>query len=169
MSVHHDLLAQALHLANREPKKPKQASLRRSVSASYYAVFHLLVDSAVRRLVPGQARTALRNCLRRGFQHSTMKAVARQFAANQLSPKLEPALDNLSLQAELVRVAQTFADLQEHRHRADYDMARPFTRLEARNVAENARGAFSNWDVVRNTVQADTFLVGLLSFDNLRT
>ena len=43
MTVHDDLLAQALHLASKEPRRPRQASLRRSVSASYYAVYHLLV------------------------------------------------------------------------------------------------------------------------------
>ena len=53
MTLQRDLLAQARHLATREPKRPKQASLRRSVSASYYAVFHLLVDNGVRRLVSG--------------------------------------------------------------------------------------------------------------------
>ncbi len=44
MSLSRDLLKQARILARKEPKKPLQASLRRSVSASYYAIFHLLVD-----------------------------------------------------------------------------------------------------------------------------
>ena len=42
MPFPNDLLEQARHLANREPKRPKQASLRRAVSAAYYALFHLL-------------------------------------------------------------------------------------------------------------------------------
>src|SRR6266571_1109983 len=41
-SLHNELLAQAWHLAKKEPKHPLQASLRRAVSAAYYAVFHLL-------------------------------------------------------------------------------------------------------------------------------
>ena len=41
MSFPNDLLEQARHLANREPKRPKQASLRRAVSTAYYALFHL--------------------------------------------------------------------------------------------------------------------------------
>jgi uncharacterized protein (UPF0332 family) len=39
-----DLLEQALHLANRERKGPRQASLRRAVSTAYYALFHLLIS-----------------------------------------------------------------------------------------------------------------------------
>ena len=38
MSLHQDLLAQARHLLRKEPRRPKQASLRRAVSAAYYAL-----------------------------------------------------------------------------------------------------------------------------------
>ena len=37
--ISHDLLAQARILATREPRRPKQATLRRSVSTCYYALF----------------------------------------------------------------------------------------------------------------------------------
>jgi uncharacterized protein (UPF0332 family) len=40
------LLEQAKHLANREKKRPRQASLRRAVSTAYYALFHLLIYEA---------------------------------------------------------------------------------------------------------------------------
>ena len=56
MSLPRDLLAQATLLATKEPRRPRQASLRRSVSASHYALFHLLVDTAARRLVSGNDR-----------------------------------------------------------------------------------------------------------------
>src|SRR5712692_5365690 len=42
-----DLLEQARHLANREKKRPRQASLRRAVSTAYYALFHLLISEAL--------------------------------------------------------------------------------------------------------------------------
>ena len=59
MSLHDDLLGQARQLAAKEPKRPLQASLRRAVSASYYALFHLLVYHAARRMFPGRGRAAL--------------------------------------------------------------------------------------------------------------
>ena len=46
-AYHDDLLAQALSLVHKEPRNPKQASLRRAVSAAYYALFHLLISEAV--------------------------------------------------------------------------------------------------------------------------
>ncbi len=47
MAYPDDLLEQAQHLAQREPKRPKQASLRRAISSAYYALFHLLISEAV--------------------------------------------------------------------------------------------------------------------------
>ncbi len=117
-------------LATKEPRRPRQASLRRGVLASYYALFHLLVDAAARRLVSGNDRQELRNCLSRAFDHGVMKRVARQFAERNVSPKLSPRLNGLPLQDEIVRVAAEFVDLQQHRHEADYNMGRRFTRLE---------------------------------------
>jgi uncharacterized protein (UPF0332 family) len=41
MSLSDDLLRQAAQLAHHELKKPRQASVRRSISAAYYSTFHL--------------------------------------------------------------------------------------------------------------------------------
>jgi hypothetical protein len=54
MSLHEDLLDQAVRLATLDAKKPKQANLRRAVSSTYYGVFHLLVDEACRVLIGAQ-------------------------------------------------------------------------------------------------------------------
>ena len=75
MSLPRDRLAQAKLLATKEKSRPKQASLRRSVSAAYYALFHLLVDAAAGRLVSGADRQPLRECLSRAFDHGVMKRV----------------------------------------------------------------------------------------------
>ena len=169
MTLPRDLLAQARLLAEKEPRRPKQASLRRAVSAAYYALFHLLVDDASRRLMGGASRSALRGCLARAFNHVTMKTVARQFAEGVVSPKLIPGLNGEAPQRELVAVAGAFVDLQQYRHEADYDTRRRFTRIEALNITGDAERAFLDWRVVRGSAQADTFLVGLLAFDRMRS
>ena len=168
MSLHADLLKQARQLAVREPRRPLQASLRRAVSASYYALFHLLVDEATRRMIAGRDRAALRHCLARAFGHAPMRKVAQQFSENSLSPKLDPGLDGQPLQPELVRVASAFLDLQEARHEADYDTAHRFTRREVLDLVDRAERAFADWSRVRRSIQADTFLTGLLAFGSMR-
>ena len=80
VSLHGDLLRQAHQLALREPKRPRQASLR-SISASYCGLFHLLIDEAVTLMVTGADRGGLRDSLARAFKHGTMKAVAETFRA----------------------------------------------------------------------------------------
>ncbi len=79
MALHDDLLAQADHLAHVDKKKPKQANLRRAVSAAYYALFHLLIDESSCFLVAGKQREALRHQLARSFDHGHMKKTAQAF------------------------------------------------------------------------------------------
>ena len=78
-----------------------QASLRRAVSAAYYALFHLLVDDAVCRMVSVR-RYELRDCLRRAFAHANMRMVAQQFAGTSVSQRLRPGLQGQSVQPDLV-------------------------------------------------------------------
>lgn len=168
MSLHGDLLAQARRLALAEPRRPKQASLRRAVSASYYALYHLLVDEAARRMFAGADRAALRGSVARAFAHGAMKDVARQFSNDTVSPKLRAGLNERAIQAEIVRVADGFIRLQEARHDADYNPARMFGRPETLVYVRIAERAFTDWRRVRKSVQADTFLAGLLVFRNIR-
>ena len=90
MGLHHDLVDQAEHLAGKEPRRPKQASLRRAASASYYAPFHLLVDDAVLGLVRGPNPDELRNLLRRAFDHGEMASVCKSFRGGTLPANLAP-------------------------------------------------------------------------------
>ena len=78
-----------------------------------------------------------------------MKRVARQFAERTVSPRLSPGLNGLPLQDEIVRVAAAFVDLQQHRHEADYDVGRRFTRLKVLNIVSDAERAFVDWRAVR--------------------
>lgn len=168
MSLHLDLLRQARHLATKEPRRPTQASLRRGVSAAYYALFHLLVDEAAGRMIVA-SRPALRNCLRRAFAHSNMNKVAQMFAKDDVNQKLSPGLEGNALQPKLINVAEAFVDLQQARHDADYNMGQRFSRQDVVDLIDQADQAVADWHDVRNTLPADTFLVGLLAFGNMRT
>ncbi len=168
MSLHSELLKQARFLARKEPKKPTQASLRRSVSTSYYALFHLLVDDATRLMLSGTARAPLRDGLARAFNHTAMKDAAAAFGRNPIQPKLAALLNGEPVQGPLVDVADAFIELQEARHDADYNRARRFTRQETLDFVDQADQAFRDWSRVRGTLQADTFLTGLLAYRNMR-
>ena len=162
MSLHAELLKQAHHLATKEPRRPSQASLRRAISASYYALFHLLVDDATRRMIPGRDRASIRQCVSRAFRHSDMRTVCKSFAAGNPPSKLAPAFTGVAIDSRLIAIAQAFQDLQEARHQADYNTYRLFQKSEALYYHQLAGRVLQDWKDIRRTVQADAFLAGLL-------
>jgi hypothetical protein len=159
MALHHDLLEQAEHLALREPRRPRQASLRRAVSAAYYAVFHLLSGEGATRLSPPQR--LLRAQVARAFAHRDMREVCRQVAAGSLSTMTAPLLSD-PLEDELREVADAFVELQNARHSADYDLSASFDRFAVLQTVDMARKVFAAWAVVKNRPNASVFLAALL-------
>ncbi len=160
MALHDDLLAQALHLAMREPRRPKQASLRGAASAAYYGLFHLLVDDTVRFVARGAVRGRLRQQLARSFEHRQMRSAARAFAGTAQSPWT--GILTTPPSPGLRSVATTFVDLQQERHDADYNLAQPFTRSRVLAGVASAQTAFSTWARIRATPEAEAFMLALL-------
>jgi len=156
MSLSSDLLEQASQLVRNEPRKPKQASLRRAVSAAYYALFHLLGEEAAARL---KARF-LSSVIRRVLQHGEMKAICGLYSAGKL-PDRAP-YSNRSVSQELAVVATAFVDLQEARHKADYDPSFRINRTVALRLIERTLGAFRSWKRIRRSEEATLFLFALL-------
>ena len=85
-------------------------------------------------------------------------------------------LGNLPAQAEetgpeqtsrfhLSTVAQAFVDLQQARHKADYDVGEPFTPVDAAVDVAQARLAFVVWAEVRYEPLAQRYLYSLLFRD----
>jgi hypothetical protein len=167
MSLATDLLDQAEHLAGWDPRRPKQASLRRAISTADYAVFHLLVADAASRLATGPK---LRHLIARAYSHAAMKKVCQVFNRGQLPDHLT-AVAVGPVPPDLQRVAATFVALQEARHLADYStghLGRGRTRFTRTDVARHlgdAREAFEAWGRVRAHPIAQIFLVALLLDD----
>lgn len=148
-----ELLAQAKMLAIREPRRPKAASLRRSISASYYALFHYLIEECTRLTIgTAHSRVQLRQFAGRAFVHGKMKSVCEEFTKpTPRSELLQPFWARLRVHAtpEIRTIAENFIDLQGDRHAADYDLSRNFTRHDANTAADQAKDAMDAWDVLK--------------------
>ena len=144
MGYPEDLLEQANHLAHREPKRPKQASLRRAVSASYYALFHLLIESALKNWKPLAGRSEIE----KAFDHGHM----RRTLLNDVGQR----------SGQMQDVAKAFAKLQDQRHQADYRDEIVWSRTEVLNVLKLAEDSFSSWKRIGNTSEAQQVLVPFL-------
>jgi uncharacterized protein (UPF0332 family) len=160
VSLASDLLDQAEMLARREPKNPKQASLRRAVSAAYYALFHLLVEDAARLLtgMVGRADSASTARIARTFEHRGLKEVAQAFARSQLPIALRSDVEEYRTPADLKLVAEAFVSLQQVRHEADYNTGRPVSRADAQKLIQEARLAFEAWERMKGTDDARAYL-----------
>ncbi len=164
MSLHDDLLEQAKHLANREPRRPKQASLRRAISTAYYALFHLLVDEATRLMA---VDPKLRQLAGRAFAHDEMKQASNSFRSTGLPPQVS-AVSGMGIPTDLKLVAEVFVELQDARHEADYSLGRTFTRADAQFQVNRADQAFQAWSNVRSEPIAKVFLASLLLWKRWR-
>ena len=127
-----DLLSQADYLAKLSPLRPKQANLRRSVSAAYYAVFHALCKSNADALVgtsgarPEKAWVQTYRAVDHGKARSSCKSAM-----------------NMTFPQNIKDFADAFISLQEHRHRADYnpDPSMNFSKQEVIALVATARSA----------------------------
>lgn len=150
MTIHRDLLHQARRLARLDPRRPRQANLRRAISSAYYGLFHFLTDRACRMMLGTQVpQTAYRQVIARGFDHATMKEACRSFSGGNLPASILPRLPaGFAVPTGLRRVARAFIELQEQRHLADYDLTENFTRDEVLSIVQQAERALTEFNNV---------------------
>ena len=128
MALSNDLITTARQLAHVHQRRPRQVDLRRSISTSYYALFHGLAELAAGRLV-GTTSAAQKSDawsrVYRDLNHLTAKKACSR-----------PELQGCS--QELARFLMAFPTLQELRHQADYDPIVRFKQGEALSAADDA-------------------------------
>lgn len=179
MSLPRDLLEQATHLAFREPKRPRQASLRRAVSAAYYALFHLLLQDTASDIAP-ITPPGLRHLVARALSHNEMKNVCKGFVggntayvksiapgakkpfqSSEIPPSTQRVL-NFPLENDLISVLIAFVELQEARHDADYNTATALNRPDVLLKIQLAHNAFQDWARIKSTPNATVLKTALL-------
>jgi uncharacterized protein (UPF0332 family) len=134
MAFPDDLLRDAYHLAARGGKNPKQSTLRRAVSTAYYALFHLLIADFVLNWRTKDQRARLG----RMFEHRKMSQAVFKFKGGKLNP----------VEVDLKMVIDAFAQLQEDRYTADYDVGRIWSRKDVTNTLAIADEAFRAWKAI---------------------
>lgn len=168
-----DLLEQARLLARREPKRPRQASLRLSISTCYYSLFHFLVEESTAMLIgSSQGKAELRRFAERAFVHGKMRSLCVEFTKSIPSSDLLKAFWNsrgVAANVDIQTVAGAFRDLQDLRHAADYDLASPFTRVSALGAADIADEARQAWNRLKanQPALAEFFALALLLWPSL--
>lgn len=140
---------------------------REAAHLAYYAVFHMLAEDGGTRAA-GNGGTELAGRVARCFDHRQMKAACVLFSKwgrdtpSALLP-LVPGGPDPSLRL----VAEAFLELQEWRHRADYDLSARLQVPDALRLVGLAHDAFAAWDKVRTAPSTQVFSLTLLLGDRL--
>lgn len=126
------MILTARKLATANPLKPRQADLRRAVSTAYYALFHVLARNGADLLIGAGAGRSGEGWARvyRALDHGFAKNACRE-------------LRNLSFPAGIVNCANEFVELQEARHKADYDPRAKLMRAEVLEWVKRAEAAIA--------------------------
>jgi hypothetical protein len=153
MAYHDDLLTQALQLVHVSP--PSQLSLRRAVSAAYCAAFHLLISEAT----SNWRNASLRTALGRAYDHGIMKTASNRILNTKEFPFTG---EDPAVVSNLRFVAQSFSQLHEDRHSADYNLIKDLNPVDAVKQVKSAEEIFNTWPSIRGEQIAQAYLVSLL-------
>jgi len=108
----HDLLTTADILITSSSGRPTQASLRRAISSTYYAIFHCLAGECANLLIGGTKKLRSEPAWRQVY-----RALEHGFAKNKCAN--QNILNRFP--NGIIDFATAFVTMQERRHLADYD------------------------------------------------
>jgi hypothetical protein len=101
----------------------------------------------------------LRTALARAYDHGIMKTASNRILNTKEFPFVG---EDTAVVANLRSVAQTFSQLQEDRHFADYNLTKDLDRVEALTQVKSAEKIFNTWPTIRTEQIAQAYLVSLL-------
>lgn len=151
-----ELISAARRLTRRKAGqrgKLPSARIRRSISTSYYALFHFLVEEACRSIV-GRTNDLRRRrrTLARIFTHAGIKTALDKVRGATVDASVADMMRPGGILGGPVRppdfarlVAAAFSDAQAKRHDADYDLNKTLTELDARLLASRVRRVIKAW------------------------
>lgn len=150
------LLRQATELAGQPRGQPRNADLRRAVSASYYALYHHIVLNVVETLMPDCSEEHLLRSTR-NFEHRGVKTVCGWVENPNTAP--QPGVASMIGQnAYLLDVALTFPQLRLARMEADYDHLANFTKATTLARIRMASTAITNLDAAEGGAAHQAFV-----------
>ena len=158
------LFEQADRLATVPPAgAPRQADLRRAISAAYYGVFHCLLAAAADRFVGVTKRgTVEYGRVYRSIDHRALRELCEDLRKTTLPARYGPHLPSNGLGKNMPAMAAAFSELQDKRHAADYDPLARFKLSDAQLAIRTARRAVELFE--KASAARRKIFLGLLLF-----
>lgn len=141
-----DLFDQAERLLQPTAGLPRQADVRRAISAAYYGVFHHVLTAAADLHVQGNPKPSKRyTLLYRSIDHAALRRLCEEAKKQTPSAKYRKYVEK-GLGPNIQAFASAFLDLQEKRHEADYDPLARMKISDARVAIATARSAIQRFN-----------------------
>jgi uncharacterized protein (UPF0332 family) len=131
--------------------KPRQANLRRAVSAAYYAVFHHVLTACADEFVGKTLRGDWRYTLvYRSVDHGKIEKLCKE-AVRPGGGSYKTIMQGTGFEASTCDFAILFSSLYAERHRADYDPSHQITTIDVKFAIYQARSAIARFNATSAT------------------
>jgi hypothetical protein len=121
---------------------PRQADLRRAISAAYYGLFHFCLAAAADELVGASQRATSRYALvYRSIDHKALKDLCVEASKPTPAAKYRPYFPSGGFGPAIKAFSTAAIELQEKRHLADYNPLPRFRTSDASLAVSTARSA----------------------------
>lgn len=161
-----ELLAAAKQLLLRLPNsrgRLPDARIRRSISTTYYALFHFLVEEAGKRLVGADNfLRSRRRILARSFTHTGIKTTFGKIRGANIDGSVEDFLRGSNAPYGRIAApdfarnfARVFLDAQTKRDDADYDRNEVLGAIDATVLIARAEDVIRDWNAATASDQRD--------------
>lgn len=162
---YHELLTAARILYRRrsgQRGKLPSARIRRSISTTYYALFHFMLAEVGAKMLgaaPGARRR--RRLLGRTISHQALQLTFKKLAGQNVESSVEPffrvaGTTGAAVPPRFVRdMARAFLDAQTKRLNADYDLEEPFGEQDARVLRLRVKRVIRMWCAANSLADRD--------------
>lgn len=162
MARHHEeLLGVAKRLLDRMPGQRGRlpgAQVRRSVSTSYYALFHFILSEVADRAVgTGHALRVRRRVLTRTVTHRGAKLALERIRGSAIDTHVQDyfGLSTTGAPSFARNLANTFVDAQAKRHDADYDLNAVMSEDDASILIGRIERDVAAWEGANSPIDRD--------------
>jgi hypothetical protein len=123
---------------------PRQADLRRAISAAYYSIFHAVATDAADSFAGKTQRQSPRYALvYRSIEHRSLRGICEDVIKPTPPVRYLRYLPAGGFGPDIEALATAVVDLQEKRHAADYDPLFRASTAEAIVAVQTGRNALS--------------------------
>jgi len=139
------------------------ARTRRSISTSYYALFHFLLDEAGTRLIGSHNQLrSRRRIFVRTFTHAGIKVALDKVRGTRIDSSVADFLRQpgappgpVASPGFVQNLAKVFSDAQAKRHDADYDLSKALSEADARLLRARVKRVIAAWRSATGTTARD--------------